>query len=56
MRAKKFGVTLNDTAKKEARSARFNLNNKTNEKSAASVKTPVVIFNYYLSLFTYFFF
>lgn len=41
MRAKKFGVTLNDTAKKEARSARFNLNNKTNEKSAASIKTPV---------------
>lgn len=39
MRAKKFGVPLTDSAKKEARLARFNSNN---SKSADSVKTPVV--------------
>lgn len=40
MRAKKFGVPLSESAKKEARLARFNTNNQNN-KSAASVKTPV---------------
>ncbi|XP_014481557.1 PREDICTED: SAP domain-containing ribonucleoprotein [Dinoponera quadriceps] len=40
MRAKKFGVPLSEAAKKEARLARFNLNNQNN-KSAASIKTPV---------------
>ncbi|XP_043288614.1 SAP domain-containing ribonucleoprotein [Venturia canescens] len=40
MRAKKFGMPLSETAKKEARSARFNSNNQ-NSKSSASVKTPV---------------
>ncbi|XP_024868659.1 SAP domain-containing ribonucleoprotein [Temnothorax curvispinosus] len=40
MRAKKFGVPLSETAKKEARLARFNVNNQNN-KSAASIKTPV---------------
>lgn len=43
MRAKKFGVSLSETAKKEVRSARFNNNDQNNGKSAASVKTPVVI-------------
>lgn len=50
MRAKKFGVSLNEAGKKEARSARFNLTttNDSNGKSAASVKTPVVkLINYY---------
>lgn len=41
MRAKKFGVPLSEAAKKEARLARFNVNNQNN-KSAASIKTPVV--------------
>ncbi|XP_011308809.1 SAP domain-containing ribonucleoprotein isoform X2 [Fopius arisanus] len=41
MRAKKFGVPLSDSAKKEARSARFNSENQSNGKSSASVKTPV---------------
>lgn len=41
MRAKKFGLPLSEAAKKEARSARFSINNQ-NSKSAASVKTPVV--------------
>lgn len=40
MRAKKFGLPLSEAAKKEARSARFSVNNQNN-KSAASVKTPV---------------
>ncbi|EFN82601.1 SAP domain-containing ribonucleoprotein isoform X1 [Harpegnathos saltator] len=40
MRAKKFGVPLSEAAKKEARLARFNVNNQNN-KSAASIKTPV---------------
>lgn len=40
MRAKKFGVPLSESAKKEARLARFNVNNQNN-KSAASIKTPV---------------
>ncbi|XP_018394406.1 PREDICTED: SAP domain-containing ribonucleoprotein [Cyphomyrmex costatus] len=40
MRAKKFGVPLSETAKKEARLARFNINNQNN-KSAASIKIPV---------------
>ncbi|KZC12259.1 SAP domain-containing ribonucleoprotein [Dufourea novaeangliae] len=40
MRAKKFGVPLSEAAKKVARSARFSINNQNN-KSAASVKTPV---------------
>ncbi|KAK2576679.1 hypothetical protein KPH14_005340 [Odynerus spinipes] len=40
MRAKKFGLPLSESAKKEARSARFSVNNQNN-KSAASVKTPV---------------
>ncbi|KAK9303833.1 hypothetical protein QLX08_004570 [Tetragonisca angustula] len=40
MRAKKFGLPLSEAAKKEARSARFSINNQNN-KSAASVKTPV---------------
>ncbi|XP_076223828.1 SAP domain-containing ribonucleoprotein isoform X1 [Nomia melanderi] len=40
MRAKKFGMPLSEAAKKEARSARFSINNQNN-KSAASVKTPV---------------
>lgn len=40
MRAKKFGVPLSEAAKKEVRSARFSINNQNN-KSAASVKTPV---------------
>ncbi|XP_015603243.1 SAP domain-containing ribonucleoprotein isoform X1 [Cephus cinctus] len=40
MRAKKFGMPLSESAKKEARSARFNTNNQNN-KSAASVNTPV---------------
>lgn len=42
MRAKKFGVPLSDAAKKEVRAARFESNNQSNGKSAASVKTPVV--------------
>ncbi|KAK0081159.1 hypothetical protein PV325_012685 [Microctonus aethiopoides] len=41
MRAKKFGVPLSDAAKKEVRAARFESNNQSNGKSAASVKTPV---------------
>lgn len=41
MRAKKFGMPLSEAAKKEARLARFNVNNQ-NHKSAASIKTPVV--------------
>ena len=41
MRAKKFGMPLSETAKKEARSARFN-SNLQNNKSSASIKTPVV--------------
>jgi len=41
MRAKKFGMPLSEAAKKEARLARFNINNQNN-KSAASIKTPVV--------------
>lgn len=41
MRAKKFGMPLSEAAKKEARLARFNTNNQ-NDKSAASIKTPVV--------------
>ncbi|XP_012145557.1 SAP domain-containing ribonucleoprotein isoform X3 [Megachile rotundata] len=40
MRAKKFGLPLSEAAKKEVRSARFSINNQNN-KSAASVKTPV---------------
>ncbi|KAG7212283.1 hypothetical protein KM043_012610 [Ampulex compressa] len=40
MRAKKFGLPLSEAAKKEARFARFSINNQ-NHKSAASVKTPV---------------
>ncbi|XP_076753997.1 SAP domain-containing ribonucleoprotein isoform X2 [Xylocopa sonorina] len=40
MRAKKFGLPLSEAAKKEARSARFSINNQNN-RSAASVKTPV---------------
>ncbi|XP_035738413.1 SAP domain-containing ribonucleoprotein-like [Vespa mandarinia] len=40
MRAKKFGLPLSEAAKKEARSARFSINNQNN-KSAASVKTPI---------------
>ncbi|CAL1682662.1 unnamed protein product [Lasius platythorax] len=40
MRAKKFGMPLTEAAKKEARLARFNINNQNN-KSAASIKTPV---------------
>jgi len=40
MRAKKFGVPLSETAKKEARLARFTVNNQNN-RSAASIKTPV---------------
>lgn len=40
MRAKKFGMPLSEAAKKEARLARFNTNNQ-NDKSAASIKTPV---------------
>ncbi|XP_020295015.1 SAP domain-containing ribonucleoprotein isoform X2 [Pseudomyrmex gracilis] len=40
MRAKKFGVPLSEAAKKEARLARFSINNQNN-KSAASIKTPV---------------
>ncbi|KAL6259691.1 hypothetical protein P5V15_009606 [Pogonomyrmex californicus] len=39
MRAKKFGMPLSEAAKKEARLARFNSNQ--NNKSAASIKTPV---------------
>ncbi|XP_014207913.1 SAP domain-containing ribonucleoprotein isoform X2 [Copidosoma floridanum] len=45
MRAKKFGVPLSDTSKKEARAARFNTGTKNSNntgKSAASIKnTPV---------------
>ncbi|XP_008550682.1 SAP domain-containing ribonucleoprotein [Microplitis demolitor] len=41
MRAKKFGVPLSESAKKEARSARFNSINNQNNKSAASIKIPV---------------
>jgi SAP domain-containing ribonucleoprotein len=41
MRAKKFGMPLSEAAKKEARLARFNINNQNN-KSAESIKTPVV--------------
>lgn len=42
MRAKKFGVPLSEAAKKEARLARFNVNNQNiSYKSAASIKTPV---------------
>ncbi|KAH0953031.1 hypothetical protein HN011_000905 [Eciton burchellii] len=40
MRAKKFGMPLSEAAKKEARLARFNINNQNN-KSAESIKTPV---------------
>jgi len=40
MRAKKFGMPLSESAKKEARSARFN-SNIQNSKSLAAVKTPV---------------
>lgn len=40
LRAKKFGMPLSESAKKEARSARFSINN-YNNTSAASVKTPV---------------
>ncbi|XP_053970756.1 SAP domain-containing ribonucleoprotein isoform X2 [Hylaeus volcanicus] len=40
MRAKKFGLPLSEAARKEVRSARFSINNQNN-KSAASVKTPV---------------
>lgn len=40
MRAKKFGVPLSESAKKEARSARFNANSQNN-KSAASINVPV---------------
>ncbi|KAG8039748.1 hypothetical protein G9C98_000477 [Cotesia typhae] len=40
MRAKKFGVPLSESAKKEARSARFNSSNQS-DKSAASIKIPV---------------
>ncbi|XP_046743563.1 SAP domain-containing ribonucleoprotein [Diprion similis] len=40
MRAKKFGVPLSESAKKEARSARFNSNTQ-NSKSAASINVPV---------------
>ncbi|KAG5346697.1 SARNP protein, partial [Acromyrmex charruanus] len=40
MRAKKFGMPLSEAAKKEARLARFNVNNQNN-KSAASIKIPV---------------
>ncbi|XP_017877296.1 SAP domain-containing ribonucleoprotein isoform X2 [Ceratina calcarata] len=40
LRAKKFGMPLSESAKKEARSARFSINN-YNNISAASVKTPV---------------
>lgn len=42
MRAKKFGVPLSEAAKKEARLARFNVINNQNNKSAASIKIPVV--------------
>lgn len=46
MRAKKFGVPLSDSAKKEARAARFNItsNNGTtaSSKSAASIKSSTV--------------
>lgn len=41
MRVKKFGLPLSESAKKEVRSARFSINNQNN-RSAASVKTPVV--------------
>lgn len=44
MRAKKFGVPLSESAKKEARSARFNSSNQS-DKSAASIKIPVVSIN-----------
>ena len=50
MRAKKFGVPLSETAKKEARAARFNItsenkNGTTTNGSAASIKnSKVVIF------------
>lgn len=40
MRAKKFGMPLTEAAKKEARSARFSINNQNNN-SSASIKTPV---------------
>lgn len=40
MRAKKFGLPLSEAAKKEARGARFSINNQ-NSNSAASIKTPV---------------
>ena len=45
MRAKKFGVPLSDTAKKEARAARFNIGDttSTNNKSAASIKSAPVV-------------
>ncbi|XP_014207912.1 uncharacterized protein C31H12.03c isoform X1 [Copidosoma floridanum] len=47
MRAKKFGVPLSDTSKKEARAARFNTGTKNSNntgKSAASIKnTPVQV-------------
>lgn len=48
MRAKKFGVPLSDTAKKEARAARFNITSDTAEngnksKSAASIKNSQVV-------------
>ncbi|XP_012280979.1 SAP domain-containing ribonucleoprotein [Orussus abietinus] len=39
MRAKKFGMPLSESAKKEVRSARFNTINQN--KSSASIKTPV---------------
>ncbi|XP_063978588.1 SAP domain-containing ribonucleoprotein isoform X2 [Diachasmimorpha longicaudata] len=40
MRAKRFGV-VSESARKEARSARFNSETQSNGKSSASVKTPV---------------
>ncbi|XP_001600780.1 SAP domain-containing ribonucleoprotein [Nasonia vitripennis] len=50
MRAKKFGVPLSETAKKEARAARFNItsDNTTNNssKSAASIKSAPVHTSY----------
>lgn len=50
MRTKKFGLPLSEAAKKEARSARFSINNQNN-KSAASVKTPVVYISNYKYIF-----
>ncbi|XP_058793434.1 SAP domain-containing ribonucleoprotein [Phymastichus coffea] len=52
LRAKKFGVPLTDSAKKEARAARFNItansNTTTNSKSAASIKSGIVDTNFEL--------